>query len=238
MSVKKIILPDLGEVSLYKRRGAKTMRLSISHEGDVRLTIPKWTPYSAGILFINNNLKWISDHITSDKKNLGNNMRVGKAHVLVFENDTSANKITTRVRQNQVRVVLPVNVSENSTAAQKSARTAVLRTLKYEAEQLLPKRLDSLAKQFGFNYSGIRIRQLKSRWGSCNNLKQITLNFYLIQLPWELIDYVILHELTHTKVLSHGPKFWDELSKDLPDAKKLKKQINSYKPTITNLSLD
>jgi predicted metal-dependent hydrolase len=47
-----------------------------------------------------------------------------------------------------------------------------------------------------------------------------------------LIDYVILHELTHTKVLAHGPKFWSELESVLPSAKVLKKDINKYKPTV------
>lgn len=237
MSVKKVILPNLGEVSLYKRKGVRSMRLSISHEGGVRLTLPKWTPYSAGVLFINNNLRWIEAHKAPDAPLISNNMRVGKAHTLIFIEDGAVNKPSTRVSYNQVKVILPIGMAPSSSSAQTAARNAILRALKKEAEQLLPQRLETLARQFGYEYKSVKIKQLKSRWGSCNNLKQITLNFYLMQLPWELIDYVILHELTHTEVLAHGPEFWKQLTKRLPNAKQLKKQVNAYKPVInTNLA--
>jgi len=98
---------------------------------------------------------------------------------------------------------------------------------------LLPQRLDQLAAQNGLNYSSVAIRQLKSRWGSCSSAKHITLNLFLMQLPWHLIDYVLLHELTHTKVLRHGPPFWEELEKHAPGARKLRREISAYQPIIS-----
>ncbi len=232
MAVKKVILPKIGEVSLYKRKGAKSMRISISHEGGVRLTLPKWTPYSAGIAFIGSHIDWINAHRVPDMPGFSTNMRIGKAHKLVFITDPTIKKVSTRITLNEARVILPIGIEPDSESAQKFAKTVTLRTLKYEAEELLPKKLNLLADLHGFSYNQIKIKQLKTRWGSCNNFKQITLSFYLMQLPWELIDYVILHELTHTKVLAHGPKFWEEFNKHLPNAKAFKKQINTYKPVI------
>jgi predicted metal-dependent hydrolase len=234
MSVKQVNIPQVGLVSLYKRRGAKTMRLSISHEGEVRLTMPKWTPYNAGVLFINGHLKWISEHQSQKLAAFANHMRIGKAHTLYFIDDTSIDTLSSRISRNEIKIYIPTGYDHSSAEVQGTVKKACLRALRKESEQLLPLRLADLANQYGFSYTDVKIKQLKSRWGSCNNFKQITLNLYLIQLPWELIDYVILHELTHTKVLAHGSDFWNELSKYLPNAKSLKKQINSYKPVINS----
>jgi predicted metal-dependent hydrolase len=233
MSVKEVDIEKIGKVKLYKRKGAKTMRLSISHDNLVKLTMPKWTPFSAGIIFVKNNEKWIEKHRTNSSKVLTNNLRLGKAHILKFQEENGINKISTRIIQNIILIRLPIGTDFNETIVQELATKACLRALKKEAESLLPKRLEELARKNDFVYKSIKIKRLKSRWGSCNNHKEITLNFYLMQLPWELIDYVILHELTHTKVLAHGPKFWEELEKYVPNAKIIKKEINNYKPVIT-----
>ncbi len=208
MSVKKVNIAELGEISIYKRKGVRSMRISIGHDGNIRLSMPNWTPYSAGVAFIKNNLDWIKAHKAPKMPDFSNNMRIGKAHQIVFITDKSISKVSTRITQNEARILLPIGVSPESASAQASAKKVALRTLKKEAEELLPKRLNILADMYGFSYSQIKIKQLKTRWGSCNNKNQITLSFYLMQLPWELIDYVILHELTHTKVLAHGKPFW------------------------------
>ena len=235
MSVKTVDIPRVGMVSLYKRKGSKTMRLSISHDGKIKLSMPRWAPYSSGIQFVISNYKWISEHKNSDKILLEQGLRIGKAHVLNFVN-TDENKISSRIKLNEILVKVPNDIYFSSKEVQRTAHSASIRCLKKESEQLIPKRLEFFANKYNFAYSDVKIKQLKSRWGSCNNLQQITFSLYLIQLPWELIDYVILHELTHTKVLAHGPIFWNELKKYIPDAKELKKQVNQYKPIIHVIS--
>jgi hypothetical protein len=116
---------------------------------------------------------------------------------------------------------------------QKAARSVSIRALRREAEELLPQRLQSLAKAHDFTYGSVAIRQLKGRWGSCSQHSDITLNLFLMQLPWELIDYVILHELTHTKVMRHGPPFWSELEKYAPNARQLRKAILTHRPAFS-----
>ncbi|HET8992036.1 MAG TPA: M48 family metallopeptidase, partial [Candidatus Saccharimonadales bacterium] len=71
--------------------------------------------------------------------------------------------------------------------------------------------------------------------GSCDQSKNITLNLYLMQLPWHLIDYVLLHELTHTVVFKHGPDFWAEMDKYLPDSKSLRSEMKDYKTTVSGM---
>jgi predicted metal-dependent hydrolase len=117
-------------------------------------------------------------------------------------------------------------------AVQNAARKASIRALRKEAEVLLPQRLQTLAQQTGLGYASVTVKQLKSRWGSCSADKDITLNLFLMQLPWHLIDYVLIHELTHTKVMRHGPPFWAEMESHLAGAKALRKEISKQQPIL------
>ena len=73
-----------------------------------------------------------------------------------------------------------------------------------------------------------RIRQMKSRWGSCSPTGWITLNLLLIKTPQECIDYVIVHELCHLKVRGHGPRFWSLVEKFMADYKERRKELKKY----------
>jgi len=98
-----------------------------------------------------------------------------------------------------------------------------------KARKQLVKRLDELSQTYGFKYNRVFIRNQKTRWGSCSAKNNINLNVNLVRLPDELIDYILLHELVHTCVKTHGRRFWDGLNKLIGDAKGLDRQLNRYK---------
>lgn len=97
---------------------------------------------------------------------------------------------------------------------------AVLRRwlLRHAHGTLLPW-LDRLAGETGLPYFGLRIRLQRSRWGSCTSRKNISLNAKLLFLPPELVRYVLLHELSHTRELNHSRHFWTLLERWEPAAK-------------------
>lgn len=94
-----------------------------------------------------------------------------------------------------------------------------------EAKKELPRRLEQLAEKYGFQYGRVTIRQQKTRWGSCSRKNNISLNANLMGLSAELRDYVILHELAHTRVHNHSRKFWAELDKYVPNARSVAKKL-------------
>ena len=96
------------------------------------------------------------------------------------------------------------------------------------AKKHLVERLDEICKQNGFKYNRVFVKNQKTRWGSCSDKNNINLNVNLARLPDHLIDYVILHELVHTKIKDHGKLFWEELSKFLKDPKSLDKKLRQY----------
>ena len=96
------------------------------------------------------------------------------------------------------------------------------------ARSYLTQRIEELASQHGFNYNKVYIKNQKTRWGSCSKKNNINLNMKLLSLPEELSDYVILHELVHTKVKSHAPEFWMMLDKHTGNAKGFHKKLKKY----------
>lgn len=92
----------------------------------------------------------------------------------------------------------------------------------------LQARLDELAVRHGFRYNRLSIRNQKTRWGSCSAVNNISLNEKLVLLPDRLLDYVLMHELLHTRIKNHGPGFWAELNRLTGDARGLARSLRSY----------
>lgn len=235
MATKQVELPGIGTVMLYKRRGNRSIRLSVTREGEVRVSMPYWLAYADGEQFALSKAEWIAEHRIAPRGTLKHGQRIGKAHHLHFTPSVQATRITTRLKLSQVEVTHPSHVTHADSKVQQAAHSAAIRALRKEAEQLLPYRLKQIAERDGFTYKSVSIKQLKSRWGSCTSEKDITLNLYLMQLPWHLIDYVIMHELTHTKVMQHGAPFWQEMERHMPYSKRLRKEIGGYHPVLDTL---
>jgi predicted metal-dependent hydrolase len=233
MATKQVSIPDIGTVTLYKRRGNRSLRLSIGAGGEVRVSLPYWLPYKAGEQFAISKLAWITaNRHQSSKHLLISGAAVGKAHRLALEPSTTVTKVTSRVAANEIHIIFPLTHSADHPEVQQAAQKASIRALRKEAEVLLPQRLEALASQTGYSYQSVGVKQLKSRWGSCSSHQEIVLNLFLMQLPWKLIDYVLLHELAHTKVMRHGAPFWREMERHLPHAKSLRKQMADYQPIL------
>ena len=96
---------------------------------------------------------------------------------------------------------------------------------KAEAGEKITDRLHQLAEIHGFTCNKVTIRQQKTRWGSCSPKNTISLNIKLALLPLELSDYVILHELVHTRIHNHSRRFWVELDKYVQNSKAAAKQL-------------
>jgi hypothetical protein len=96
------------------------------------------------------------------------------------------------------------------------------------ARTVLVKRLNELAREHGFAYNRVFIRDQKTRWGSCSENDNINLNVNLVRLRPGLMDYVILHELVHTRTKNHGRRFWSQLDKLVGDAKALDRELKKH----------
>lgn len=208
------------------------MRLSIGPSGDVRVSLPYWIPYKVAEEFVKTKRDWVASHQQKSSVLIEHGSYVGKSFRIYFNQEPAASAISSRVYHREIYITHPATVAASHQSVQTKAQAAGIRALKKEAERLLPNRLQSLADQHGFAFTSVGVKQLKSRWGSCSSSQEIVLNLFLMQLPWYLIDYVLLHELTHTKHMEHGPAFWRELESHLPNARLMRNEINTYQPVL------
>jgi predicted metal-dependent hydrolase len=86
-------------------------------------------------------------------------------------------------------------------------KAELVRRMRKEAAEILPGEVTRLAEKYGFRFNGLRLKHVRTRWGSCSSKGNINLNICLVRLPAELRTYVILHELCHLVYLNHGPAF-------------------------------
>lgn len=111
-----------------------------------------------------------------------------------------------------------------------AAREAVLNDFyRTQLKNAVAARLPVWEAKTGLHPSGVQIRNMTSRWGTCNTrTRGILLNLQLAKQPPVCLDYVIVHELSHLRYPGHGPDFWDFVTRVFPDWKAVRKQLNEH----------
>jgi len=126
-------------------------------------------------------------------------------------------------------IEFPVTAEITDDNAQKHIWNGISYFLRKEAKRLLPGRTKQLADKHGFIFRDVKIQPSKSRWGSCSREKSINYSLYLMLLPAHLVDYVVLHELCHTREMNHSDKFWHLMDKVTNNkAYELRKELKKY----------
>ena len=230
MPSREFVLADEQPITVTRSKRSKNLRISIASDGRVRVSIPSWMPYRQGLEFAKQKSEWISANRHTAPLVITEG-HIGKSYMISFLHAEEA-KPRARVSGNDVIVKIPYGATIDSEDVQSTAQKACIRALKSEASTLLPIRLEVLAKRHGFEYRSLKIKHLTGRWGSCSSSKDITLNCLLMQLTWQEIDYVIMHELVHTKNMSHNKLFWDELGLLVNNMKEIKHKMKTRRPIL------
>ncbi|HET7588213.1 MAG TPA: SprT family zinc-dependent metalloprotease [Gammaproteobacteria bacterium] len=107
-----------------------------------------------------------------------------------------------------------------------AARQQLRKWLAATTRAVLLPRLDELARRHGFKYHKVSVRGQRTRWGSCSSRKQISINYKLLFLAPDLVDYLFIHELAHTRQLNHSPRYWRVVEACLPDYRELEVRMS------------
>jgi predicted metal-dependent hydrolase len=216
---------------VFSRR--RTLGISILPDSSVIVRAPNRTPLKTISRIIREKSAWIIKHrdgyMQSEKKKLNNTLIAGekllfrgKEYVLqIFQ----SKKPVIRFNGNTIEVGL--DKADDQLAVRKLLYTGY----KEEASVIYPEMLNKALKAHEsqmFKPTGLIIRSMKSRWGSCSRKGLITLSTELIKLPDIYIEYVIIHELCHLKHHNHGKEYYTLLTELFPEWKKVRKDLREY----------
>jgi predicted metal-dependent hydrolase len=216
----------------YRRSGRRTIGICVRPDLSVTVTAPQGTTVQEIKDFVRKRAAWIVkawSSLEQRPKRTVPTYENGEAHLFI------GNKYRLQVGEGQrdsVRCESGFLMVTSRNAAEPERTKRLLDSwYRKQAALIFRVRLNGwhekvLGKEIPLPM--LRIRQMKSRWGSCSSTGRITLNLSLIKTPPECIDYVIVHELCHLKVMGHGPDFWSIVEMHVPDYKRLRKELRTY----------
>lgn len=216
------------------RARRRSFCITVSQNGKVEVRVPYYASERAAREFVNSKSEWVekclkknADSFFPPKTESGAEFFIaGRPYTIYFY----SGRKPVLSDKNYLFVKIPA-AREIDVEREKSKAF-----LKSAAEIFLPyaeKRTREIADFLGYEYKSVRVGYAKTRWGSCGGDNSIIYSVYLGLLPQELIDYVILHELTHTKVKNHGRDFWRLVCGAMPNAKEKREKLKKYSPYLS-----
>ena len=222
---------EFGKIVVRRSPRATQVRLRVAPDGSLRASLPMYAP-----LFLVKRLLKSSrgqfkqlQRDSSEHESYTDGMQVGKSHTLLIRSGTTLRAVR---KGQRIHITIPDDVSRDDPQVASVVRPVVIQALRVEAKSYLPKRLAYLAVQYGYQYERVRFSHASGRWGSCSSQGTVSLNIALMKLPFELIDYVLIHELAHTKEMNHSSEFWRLVSMGDPDYAEHRRQIKQQTPSI------
>lgn len=225
---------DLGEISIRQSHQARQVRFKISPRGELVVTAPPRTPLFIIKQAIRRSKPQLKEMLAIDRQQhiYSDGQAIGQSHRLAVVKSDIYTEPHIKTSNRIIILNIAPDVDLQSPYIQKIIQTEVIKTIKKEAKSYLGKRLARLAERHNFSYASVRYTHTGTRWGSCSSQGTISLNIALMKLPLDVIDYVLIHELCHTKEMNHSTKFWSLVSSCLPGYKSLRKQLKSQSPSL------
>jgi len=207
--------PQIDEIIRTRR---KTIALIVQRDGKVIVRAPLLTSQRQIMNFVHEKSDWITETLEKIKKNPlqppphrfeeGEKFwYLGQQFPLSFVSNQR------KILQFDHRFLLKRDYLPR-------AKSILEKWYKNQAREFLTDRTAFYAQKYGFSYKKINITSARTRWGSCSTNGSISFTWRLIMAPIDVIDYVIIHELVHTRVHNHSRQFWGQVEKIMPEFRK------------------
>jgi len=204
------------EYVLKRVARARAIRISLGHDAQVVVTAPRFALKMMIDAFVSQNQAWIERQQQRLKLRQTANPSLnwdegvisylGRLYKIEFCMDGNE-----KVRFEAGKcLVKPVTLNKAD------IKKTLLSWLKIQAEKHILNQTRYWAEKMEVKYGGVRFGQQSSRWGSCSGENNLRFNWRLIHFPAEVIDYVVIHELSHTVHHDHSDRFWNLVAKHCP----------------------
>lgn len=213
---------ELPDNYILIRKEVKHARLRVSEDGQVRIIAPPTFSEEDITAMLKKKAKWIASNLKYF--NGMSKVELQRNQLLLFGNRYNYFYDTTYPQK------VTVDHEHKTITSQKDLLNSVVQEKWYRslAKKYLTKRTSDLSNKMNLEFNKLFIREAKTKWGNCSKNKNISLNWKLVKAPEYVIDYIIIHELLHTVVMSHTNKFWILLKSYYPDYKESIKWLEKY----------
>lgn len=222
---------------------ARCIRIEVRSPSEVRLTIPRSVPKGEARAFLLSRESWIREKILELKLKLAEHperpsasLKWDGSDVLPLRGrDVTLRLFATRARKPMVRVgdrAMELFVPPAWLAQPSRLQRLVRDTLKREAMLDSQRMLVEEAERLSVGFSGPRIADQKTLWGSCTAQGRISLSWRLVMAPPAVLRYVAVHELCHVRHHDHGPRFWKLVARQMPDFETHRRWLREHGPHL------
>ena len=215
---------------LYRRNPlARRYRLYVDRQGQPRVTIPKRGSQREAERFVDQHRDWLLAQLTRFEARRAQDRGWHPGTSILFRGAPTPLELSTHELQAGLRLgteVIPVPSRINTN--QVDLRAIVETHLRRVAAIELPARTLELAALHQCPVRTVSVRNQRSRWGSCSRRGTISLNWRLVQVPVEVRDYIILHELMHLREMNHSRRYWSHVAKVCPGYKQCEAWLSAH----------
>ena len=227
-------MTDLGTVTFRRSARARYVSIRVRPFAGVQVTVPAGVSLARAKAFVHEKRAWVAQQLKKTREIeraqvIREDQEIRTRHHRLEVVRCRESALSVRLSKGIIRVRVPDHLKMADAAVQHAIRTGLIAAWRQEAKAYLPQRLAELAHEHGFTYNRVFIKNHRSRWGSCSARNNINLSLHLMRLPDELIDYVLLHELVHTRVKNHGRDFWRLLKRVCPNAQEKDRRLNQFR---------
>jgi predicted metal-dependent hydrolase len=231
--MKQILSTPHGDIEYHLSRSLKrrrTMEIHIRHEGVVMVHAPSTFSMTTIEGFLRRKAKWILDKLAMFRERQSfleqrssECFYLGRCYpVLLSPKKAAWGRIL--FDDSGWAIEIPERIDQNAHGSY--ARGFLEKWFKSQALVVLKARVGHFAQLMGDRPDAVRIRSPKSLWGSCHPVKRVLhFNWRIIMAPLDVVDYLVVHELSHLKVANHSQRFWTRVEVFCPDYKSRQKWL-------------
>ena len=204
------------EFTHKKNSKSRSIKISVKPTGEVIVSSPRYMPKLVINQFVQHHQVWIEtqlEKVKSQKMKLRDN----ENQVLLFGKALEVKVLLDRTKKIGVELIdnnIIVNPIDQTT---QSVAKSLDRFLRKTAETFIAEKVDNFAKKMKTTYFNLSFKEQTTRWGSCSSKGNLNFNWRLIHTPKEVIEYVIIHELSHRTHMNHSSEFWKLVEKFDPE---------------------
>ncbi len=218
----------------FKRSQRSTIGLTVGPLG-LSVRAPRWAPLADVDRFVQAKADWVlgkfqqvqerqrhtpPEPVWADGAEI---MYLGQPLRLVLDSSLNGGRAGASQQGGELRLALPLSASGER------VRDTVQAWLMREATRVFTERLDHFAPRLGVVYQRMGLTSAQTRWGSASASGTIRLNWRLVHLSLDIIDYVVAHELSHLRQMNHSPEFWDVVNSVMPDYAQRRKALKQVR---------